>query len=219
MNKPLKEIYITQYFGENPERYKSYGMKGHNGLDFRAKTNTPVFAAHDGKMQNKAGESGYGNHVILINKEYATCYAHLDRFAAVPHAKVKAGDLIGFTGNTGNSTGPHLHFGVRFLDSEGNIKDYENGYWGWQNPLPLLGEEQQNKKILERIFELSKIRSSKPEAALIIVPDDYGKVYLVKNGEKRLAANKDKVVEAILATMSVGVKKKDADKIPTGELI
>ena len=219
MKKPLKHIRITQHFGENHAMYKVYGMKGHNGLDFGAETDTEVYATIDGEIDNIPDKSGYGMHVVQVNNEYAVIYAHLSKFEAPQGSEVNAGTLIGRIGMTGNTTGPHLHFGVRILDKEGNIENYDNGYWGWVDPIPLLEPEEEAKSILNKIFELFKVRCSNPAAALIIIPDDYGRVYLVKNNEKRLAEGKDKIIEAILATLSVGVSKSDASKIRTGSKI
>ena len=216
MKNPLKEINITQAFGANPDKYKVYGMKGHNGLDFRASIGTPVFAAHDGEIKTKVDDTGYGKHAIVANKEFVTCYAHLERFAAVPQSKVQAGDLIGFTGNTGNSTGPHLHFGVRELDMEGNIRDYDNGYWGWKNPIPYFEPEAEANSLIGRIFSIFKQQQIEPKAALAIIPDDHGRVYLIKNGEKREAKDTGKIIEAILAVNSVGISQSDISKIKTG---
>lgn len=216
MKKPLKDITITQHFGERPEYYKKYGMKGHNGLDFRAAEGTSVFAAIDGKIEIVRDTQGYGLHILQKNKEYAVIYAHLSEIAAPQDGTVKAGTLIGFTGNTGESTGPHLHFGVRILDQVGNIENYNNGFWGWVNPIPLLGPEEEARGILERIFELFKVKCQQPSTALVIVPDDYGKVYLIKGNEKREAVGKEKIIEAILATLSIGVSKSDISKITSG---
>lgn len=85
----------------------------HRGVDWVAPSGTPIFAAFDGEVVS-AGEAGeYGNLVRLKHSGgRETRYAHLDRFGqkARPGAKVKAGDVIGFVGTTGLSTGPHLHF-------------------------------------------------------------------------------------------------------------
>lgn len=219
MKNPLKQIKITQLFGANPDMYKRYGMKGHNGLDFRATVGTPVYAAHDGALDNIDTSSGYGKHILIKNKEYVTCYAHLSNFKEQTNPNVITGDLIGYTGNTGNSTGPHLHFGVRQLDINGNIKDYDNGYWGWQNPLPYFEPEAEAKSLINRIFNIFSAHIAKPKGALAIIPDDHGKLYLIINGEKHEAVGKDKIIEAMLVLLAVGVSKSDISKIPTGEKI
>ncbi len=87
----------------------------HNGLDFRANTGEPVYAPGDGKVTFVGRKGGYGK-VIIINHGfgYKTLYAHLSKAKVKRGEKVKRGDLIALTGNTGSlSTGPHLHYEVR----------------------------------------------------------------------------------------------------------
>jgi hypothetical protein len=128
------EYMITQEFGEHPDWYKRFDMDGHNGIDFGAPAGTPVLASAEGEVITaEFDEGGYGNHVILDHGNgYQTVYAHLWQLRAPAHAQVKAGQLIGLVGNTGNSTGPHLHFEIRKRGLEGN------GYWGAVDPRPLL---------------------------------------------------------------------------------
>jgi murein DD-endopeptidase MepM/ murein hydrolase activator NlpD len=92
-----------------------YGTpKMHKGLDFTAPQGTPIYATGDGKVI-KAGydESGYGNHVIINNGYgYETLYGHMVRVKARAGQKVKRGEVIGWVGSTGKSTGPHCHYEV-----------------------------------------------------------------------------------------------------------
>jgi murein DD-endopeptidase MepM/ murein hydrolase activator NlpD len=92
-----------------------YGTpKMHKGLDFTAPQGTPIYATGDGKVI-KAGydESGYGNHVIINNGYgYETLYGHIVRVKARAGQKVKRGEVIGWVGSTGKSTGPHCHYEV-----------------------------------------------------------------------------------------------------------
>ncbi|MCU0831142.1 MAG: M23 family metallopeptidase [Rhizobiaceae bacterium] len=85
----------------------------HKGVDWAAPIGTPVRAAFDGRVASAAVEGAYGNVIRLKHGgQRETLYAHLDSFAstATPGADVSAGDVIGFVGTTGRSTGPHLHF-------------------------------------------------------------------------------------------------------------
>ena len=84
----------------------------HKGVDWAAPTGTPVAAAFDGKVVFAGDGQGYGNLVRIAHPGMETRYAHLSRFAdgLVPGMQVRAGDLIGYIGTTGLSTGPHLHF-------------------------------------------------------------------------------------------------------------
>ncbi len=94
--------------------------KQHKGVDFAAPVGTPIRAAADGLVHFSGQQSGYGNVVVLKHwSNYSTAYAHMSRFAPGIHAgsKVHQGDLIGFVGMTGWSTGPHLHYEFRVDDS------------------------------------------------------------------------------------------------------
>jgi murein DD-endopeptidase MepM/ murein hydrolase activator NlpD len=91
----------------------------HGGMDFTAETGTEVYATGDGKVAKRQSDAwGYGNHIIVNHGHgYTTIYAHLSRFAVTPGTKVKRGQLIGYVGSTGRSTGPHLHYEVRRNDN------------------------------------------------------------------------------------------------------
>jgi murein DD-endopeptidase MepM/ murein hydrolase activator NlpD len=85
----------------------------HQGIDFAAELGTAVHAAADGVVTGAAPNGGYGNWIEIEHEEkLSTLYGHLSSFAPgiVPGVRVQRGDLIGFVGNTGRSTGPHLHF-------------------------------------------------------------------------------------------------------------
>ncbi|MGB9521340.1 MAG: M23 family metallopeptidase, partial [Anaerolineales bacterium] len=87
---------------------------GHIALDFGAPVGTPVKATMDGKVIYAGwNNEGYGNLVIVENGPYLTYFAHLSKIPVKVGEKVKAGMVIGYSGNTGNSTGPHLHYEVR----------------------------------------------------------------------------------------------------------
>lgn len=87
---------------------------GHNGLDFGIVVGTPVEATMDGKVVYAGwNNQGYGNLVIVENGAYKTYYAHLSSIPVSVGDSVNAGATIGLSGNTGNSTGPHLHYEIR----------------------------------------------------------------------------------------------------------
>ena len=95
-------------------------MRPHHGVDYSAPVGTPVVAIGDGRVTQTAYESGAGRIVrITHNSVYSTAYLHLSRFGEgiAPGVYVKQGQVIGYVGSTGLSTGPHLDF--RF---------YRNGY-------------------------------------------------------------------------------------------
>ena len=125
---------ITQLFGENPDFYKRFGFPGHNGIDYGIPNGTPVNAAAAGTVALVGFENGgYGNYVKLSHvdgsKTYYTYYAHLANASVSAGQKVKAGTMVGHSNNTGASTGPHLHFGLKI--------DGENPpYKGYVDPMP-----------------------------------------------------------------------------------
>ncbi|MFN4298860.1 MAG: M23 family metallopeptidase [Thermaurantimonas sp.] len=90
-------------------------LKMHTGIDFTAPVGTPIYATGDGVViqDNGIGGSGYGLYVIISHGfGYHTLYAHMSKAIVKPGQKVKRGDIIGYVGNTGSSTGPHLHYEV-----------------------------------------------------------------------------------------------------------
>ena len=145
-------IYLTQFFGGNEAVYSQFGLKGHNGLDWGCPRGTPVLAVHDGEIQflieNTNYGTGYGKNVRLYFEEdgfvYDCVYGHLDRYEGEPR-KVQQGEIIGYTDNTGFSTGDHLHFGMRKL-LNGVIVDYNNGYFGYFDPTPFFRKENMAKR-------------------------------------------------------------------------
>ena len=128
--RPIGGGRVSQWFGGNREWYEQYGLPGHNGLDYAVKAGTPVIAAHDGELCIPSPDlTGYGVHVIVRAEGYYTLYAHLSSVAREV-GPVAAGEIIGYTGNTGNSTGPHLHFGLRLTRAGYQSQPYH----GWVDP-------------------------------------------------------------------------------------
>ncbi|MDJ0807777.1 MAG: peptidoglycan DD-metalloendopeptidase family protein, partial [Gammaproteobacteria bacterium] len=88
----------------------------HRGVDYAAKTGTPIRAAGDGKILHRGKKGGYGRTVIIQHgQRYTTLYGHLSRYnkKAKPGSKVKQGQIIGYVGQSGLATGPHLHYEFR----------------------------------------------------------------------------------------------------------
>jgi len=163
-------VTITQLFGENAnDFYAQLGLKGHNGIDYRTvnwqDAKAPVYATHDGYVvsDKNAQSDTAGRYVQLMSDETEidgkpckvyTLYFHLSKarvsitdlldsawFWKKPQQRfVRAGTLIGYSGNTGQfTTGPHLHFGMYILwkRSDGSFTaDTDNGYGGAVDPLP-----------------------------------------------------------------------------------
>ncbi|WDR01377.1 M23 family metallopeptidase [Devosia algicola] len=97
--------------------------KLHTGVDLAAPRGTPIYAAGDGTIEFAGRQSGYGNKIEVKHVNgYETAYAHMNRFAdgIKVGVKVRQGQIIGYVGSTGYSTGPHLHFEVKI---NGNLVD------------------------------------------------------------------------------------------------
>lgn len=130
---PIKTpVFVTQHFGVRPEVYKQFGTKGHSGIDFRAKVGTPLFAPLGGVAEVRdQGNGGYGLHIRIKNTEYECVIAHLSKANFNDMKEVRVGDPIGFSGNSGFSTAPHVHFSIRKLNKDGTIMDKGNGFAGY----------------------------------------------------------------------------------------
>ncbi|MEE4207106.1 MAG: M23 family metallopeptidase [Erythrobacter sp.] len=115
MQTPVDGARITSNFGKRLHPITGR-QKNHNGVDFAAPTGTPIYAAGDATVAFAAPRGAAGNFVRLDHGDgLQTWYMHLDAFAAglVPGAVVRQGEVIGFVGTTGGSTGPHLHYEIR----------------------------------------------------------------------------------------------------------
>lgn len=141
----------SQGFGENQVSfYDELGMKGHNGIDYRTPHGSNVIAPCDMEItdayyENK--DAGYGTTIWARGLPYVEngsewrlemVFGHLHQFLVKNGDKVKMGEVIAITDNTGKyTTGPHLHFGVRILKKEGSnwkLKNANNGYKGYVDP-------------------------------------------------------------------------------------
>ena len=101
--------YISYHFGE----MDAFGNAGHRGTDIPAPEGTPILAAHSGTVLVSGWNDSYGNQVLLDNGAgLSTRYAHMTATAVTAGETVTAGQVIGYVGNTGDSTGFHLHFEV-----------------------------------------------------------------------------------------------------------
>lgn len=117
MNKlanPVNNPKVTQPWGRPNDRYKA---KRHTGIDFGMPIGTQLFAAVDGVVENVMTDNSYGNVLVIgytVNGvKYQDWYCHLSRITVAKGASVTAGQPVCLSGNTGNSTGPHLHLETR----------------------------------------------------------------------------------------------------------
>jgi hypothetical protein len=121
---------LTQAFGENPRVYRRFGLPGHNGLDWGMPVGTDILAVDEGfVIRVEEDPNGFGKFIKLQHCWGQSLYAHLNEFRVVLNQPVQQGQVIALSGNTGFSTGPHLHFGMR-------IKPYDkaDGWYGYTNP-------------------------------------------------------------------------------------
>ncbi len=125
-NEELK--HMASGFGYRSDPFTKI-RKFHKGMDFTAKTGTPIYATGDGVVRKAdASLSGYGNHIeISHGYGYLTLYAHLSKYKAKAGQKVKRGDIIGYVGSTGRSEAPHLHYEVH---KNGEVVNPLNFYYG-----------------------------------------------------------------------------------------
>ncbi len=136
-------------------------LHNHTGLDLSTAINTPVYASASGVvgLANKGWNGGYGNLIKIFHPfGFKTYYAHLNKIAVKTGEFVKKGQLIGYSGNTGMSTGPHLHYEVRFLNqpinpmsfTKWNMKDFEEVFnkersIRWQSLITIINRLMQKR--------------------------------------------------------------------------
>ena len=125
LTEPSGGARISSPFGIRRYYGRSSGGGLHNGIDFEGKTGMPIYAAADGTINHQGWYFNYGRTVKISHADsFETLYAHMSRFAdgMGPGSRVRKGDLIGYVGSTGRSTGPHLHFSVivngQFVDPQ-----------------------------------------------------------------------------------------------------
>ena len=125
-NENLK--HMASGFGYRTDPFTK-ARKMHEGMDFTAKTGTPIFATGDGVVARADNTvSGYGNHIVIRHGfGYETLYGHLSKYKSSAGQRVKRGDIIGYVGSTGRSEGPHLHYEVR---KNGKVVNPLNFYYG-----------------------------------------------------------------------------------------
>jgi murein DD-endopeptidase MepM/ murein hydrolase activator NlpD len=112
LGRPIALSRLTSRYGERLHPITG-DRRLHRGLDYGAPEGTPIYAVGDGVVRARATDDGAGNHLKIAHaRGYESWYLHLSAFApeATPGARVKQGQVIGFVGTTGRSTGPHLHY-------------------------------------------------------------------------------------------------------------
>ncbi len=131
---PLSDVFITQQFGQTVDSVRLYASGSHDGVDFRATTGTAVKAALGGVVQEvnhgAVQYCQYGKWVLVRHDNgLTTLYAHLSTINVERGQSVSTGQVVGYSGNTGYATGPHLHFTV-YASASVSFKQYtcKSGY-------------------------------------------------------------------------------------------
>lgn len=121
---PASQNYISSGFGYRSDPFTG-GAAFHAGLDFKGPIGAPIYAAAKGTVSFVGQRQGYGNCIEIDHGNgLMTRYAHMSRFLAQPGQQVAPGTVIGAIGNSGRSTGPHLHFEVRIHDRPVNPRPF-----------------------------------------------------------------------------------------------
>ena len=121
MRTPINGARLTSSFGPRNHPVLGY-TKTHRGVDFAAPQGTPIYAAGNGIIEMRQRWGSFGNYVRIRHGDgFSTAYAHMKQFAEglAKGIRVKQGDIIGYVGTTGRSTGPHLHYEV--LNNNGQV--------------------------------------------------------------------------------------------------
>ncbi|MDC0348894.1 peptidoglycan DD-metalloendopeptidase family protein [Alphaproteobacteria bacterium] len=122
LKTPVRGARISSRFGMRHHPVQGY-TKMHRGIDFAAPKGTPILAAGNGYIKKRGYLGSYGNYILIQhNKDYASAYAHLSRFAKGQSkgCRVKQGQVIGYIGSTGCATGAHLHYEVHYKRKQVN---------------------------------------------------------------------------------------------------
>ena len=155
--------YVSGYYG-----YRKNPVTGndefHRGVDIAVPTGTAVYAAHDGTVTTADYDSHYGNYVVLEKDGYTTKYAHMDSLGVSAGQELEKGTVIGTTGNTGSSTGSHLHIECLydgeyynplfyFMAGEGTLYGEEPGGGGGVPPGNVIPPDSYDDDLVQALLE------------------------------------------------------------------
>ena len=123
--KPLKSYTFTSAFGMRMHPIKKKWLM-HEGVDLSAPQGTPIYAAKAGKVTRTAFQAGGAGYYVSINHGdgFSSVYMHMTHYIVSPGQYVSTGQVIGYVGSTGGSTGPHLHFGISYNGTYVNPMNY-----------------------------------------------------------------------------------------------
>lgn len=122
--RPVEGGYLNSTFGYRVDPIDNV-RRFHQGQDITVKSGTPIYAPADGVVKRAYYAGGFGNHIkIQHGSGYTTLFAHLSKIKVKHGQNVKRGDIIGYSGNTGRSTAPHLHYEIHHKGKPQNPLDY-----------------------------------------------------------------------------------------------
>ena len=184
LQHPTKKVQINQGFGDKTDptmlpKYIAIGLKGHNGLDYNAPEGTPIMAMHDGTVTYAGLDGSNGNLIVIMTDRafdykdseayFKTYYGHLQTgsFKVTAGQKVKCGDVIALSGNSGMSFGAHLHMGLKPVQKGEDAWTWFNiaqgdGYNGAIDPTPYLPpveEFQSPIKFGDESYDVEKLQA------------------------------------------------------------
>lgn len=156
LKTPINGARVSSRFGMRTHPVLGYS-KMHRGIDFAAPIGTPIYAAGDGRVTEAGRKGSYGNYIrIRHSGEFSTAYAHLSRYAAGLRkgSRVKQGQIIAYVGNTGRSTGPHLHFELIRGKTQINPSSVKSMSAGALNKREMVRFKKQKQALQQTVAEL-----------------------------------------------------------------
>lgn len=185
---PCEGVRVTSRFGPRRNRY-------HYGIDLGLRIGEPIRAMFDGRVRVARRANGYGNLVVIEHdNQLETYYAHLSQINVVDGESIKAGEILGLGGNTGHSTGPHLHLEIRYEGAAINPEDVIdfNSYALLDNTLELTKDNFRHHSIKQSGARLAKNSYNKSSK--------HNKKYKAKSSKNKQYAkakiNKSKITKA-----------------------
>jgi len=152
---PLRHVRITSHFSHRRYHPVLKRYRPHHGTDFGARTGTPLLAVSSGKVSFSGYMGGYGKVVKIKHAGgYESLYAHQSRIRVKRGQQVKKGQIIGYVGSTGRSTGPHLHFGM-------------TRYGKWMDPMQVLRKASIKDTVLKTFTEYKNVTTTKYKEVVI----------------------------------------------------
>ena len=119
LRAPLDFAYVSSHFNPNRRHPILNKIRAHNGVDYAAKRNTPIRATGEGVIESIGWKGGYGRTIVIRHGgDISTLYAHLEKYqpSLVKGSKIKQGQTIGYVGDSGLATAPHLHYEFKIGD-------------------------------------------------------------------------------------------------------